>query len=852
MKSVRPLAIVVVCVFEFLVISLGHGQTNPLDRGALLAKADSLQRIGDIREARAVYDKLLWRDPKTIPAMLDTVVVRDTNRILPLIGRAKTYMTEGWWRKAMEDLETALEIDPKNLGVHYLAGICNCELGIPFIKGEPLAFRDKAKAHFEYVIRRDSMYEDVFNQYALVFFQEGNFNRAFELGQLQVELKPEGKKSYTGLFHMYRWYLAEESESAVKEYLSSQRKDIAWYHIGELARRKDRIGEAEKIFREMLSKSTLEIPRQPIQLSLAKILFKKKSDVEAEKLFWRAVEGATNVAELRFVYEDIKYIMSPFEVELFQKIDTNLTEQKSFYRVFWDSRNPNISATSNERMGEHYRRLAYAEENYECFIYRMADKPLSYYSSQSFRAWQELNKAGASSEVIVHDYRTYQIIDEPVIKNYATYALNREYDDRGYIYIRNGEPNTVQKTLAVSGAPKALSQLTSDADELEKKKSGKTEDTFKYIPPNLTWLYKAAGSSDKLIFEFMQISSFHNEWRLGLPFLEPTMLEERVALDPRYDEILRAWDKGKETWVLPKLKIATENTIKDFRTNVSVGLSTERHIPAETIENMDIAASLTTFLSVDDKTLVDVTYGVPLEYLAKKFGDSVRTAKIAITLQVRNRAGKLVWNDADTTKVKLSKDPQGSYVEFARITVPPDSYKVALQIQPVGLKSRGNWNANVRIRDYSKPGLAMSDIQFLLPAQGRGTLEVEGIRVMPSPFDMLTSNQILRTYVQVYGLSMDVARKTSCRIEYEFKRSGEEEGKGVVASVMGIFRSKKKTSLLVGFDRQETESMITQYMPFPMEQFEPGEYAFTVRVTDKRLNRIVERSRSVDISEATQ
>ncbi len=842
MKTVRLIVEVLLLVLAVIGSTSLFAQSERINSPATLTSADSLQRIGYIREARALYDKLLRRDPKTIRPMLDTSVVRDTDRIIPLIARAKTFMTEGWWGKGLDDLDGALELGRGNLEAHYNAGICNFELGIPFTKGEPLAFRDKAKAHFEYIISRDSLYEDVFNRYALMFFQEGNFNKAFELGQMQVKLKPEGKKSYAGLFHMYRWYLAEESESTIMDYLSSQQTDIARYHIGELARRKNRLDEAEKIFRGMLSKRNLEIPLQPIQLSLARVLFKRKMDVEAEKLFWQAVEGATNVGELRFVYEDVKYIMSPHEVELFQKIDTSLIEQKAFYRVFWDSRNPNISAASNERMGEHYRRLIHAEENYECFIYRKVDKPMYYYSSQ--RLTTEQSGGG------MQDTRTFQIIEEPVVTNYATYALNTEYDDRGYVYVRYGEANGIQKTIAQEPPAGAVQEGGTLTVPDPRKGDGGSRNNFTYMPPNLTWYYKGSNQTNKLIFEFMQISSFYNEWRLGLPLVERRILKDRVTFDPRYDEILRAWDSKQGTWDPSKLKVATENAVKDFRANVSVGLSTERHISAETIENMDIAASLTTFLNPDNKTLVDVTYGVSLDYLTKRFGDSVTTARIAIALQMRNLAGKLVWNDIDTAKVKLSNNSQSSYVEFARITVPPDSYRIALQLQPVGLKVRGSWNANIRIRDYSKPGLSMSDIQFLLPTQLRATMEVEGIQVMPSPFERLSSNQILRTYVQVYGLTMDITRKTSCNIGYEFKKTGQAEG--VVSSVLGIFKSKKKTSLLVNFDRQESESMITQYMPFPMEQFEPGDYTFTVRVTDKRSNKVVERTRSLEIFDKGQ
>jgi hypothetical protein len=386
-------------------------------------------------------------------------------------------------------------------------------------------------------------------------------------------------------------------------------------------------------------------------------------------------------------------------------------------------------------------------------------------------------------------------------------------------------------------------------DEMLRTISRRPEDTdpnnFKYVPPNLTWLYRGAERANKLIFEFVQISSYVNEWRLGSPILETNLLKDRVVLDPRYDELFRAWESGDKI----KIAFVSEKVLQESRVSTATVLTTERHIAAEKVEPMELATSLTSFRTDDDKTLVDITYGISLDDLTKGMRDSVNTTRLEVALQIHDSKGNVAWNSVDTNKVRPSREKEGTYVDFYRMSFPPDSYSVALQVRPLVSNSMGSWRTKVRIRDYSRPGLQMSDIQFLLPTERRGTMEVEGIKVMPSPFERYRSNQILRTYIQVYNLSMDVTRKTYCSIEYEFKRIGQESGKGVIASVISVFKSKKKSILTVNFERQESESMLTQYMPFPMEQFEPGEYIFKVRVTDKRLNRTVERTRNIEIQE---
>ena len=756
-----------------LAWSVLTGQTKSPFIDKTLADADSLERIGAAPDALLLYDGVLSRDPKNVTAHF---------------GAGRTYMTQGLWLSARDEFDAILEIKPNDLVAHYDAAVCNiqADMAHPFLRR-----RDKASKHLEYIIRQDSLYEDVFNQYALVFFQERDYTKAFELGRLQVKLKPDGAKSYVGLFKLYRMYLPMESESTVEEYLSSQPTDLARYELGEFMRRKGDLDRAENAFKEILKRASLDIPRQPVLLSLARVLYASGLDAEAERCFWEAVNGSTSVGQLRFVYEDLKYIMSPGEVRLFRSIEMNLEDQKSFYRVFWMNRNPDITAALNKRLGEHYRRLNYAEKNYECFIYHKVD--ILYqpeYLSQP---------------------REY--IGESVIVNYASYCLNTEYDDRGYVYIRYGEPDGIYRTPG--------------------------ED----IPPNLTWLYNPSRNNDKLIFEFHLISTPHNEWRMGLPILEKRILEDRLALDLRYYDLQQILSSGRKDL----LAVATEKTKEEFRASAAVALTTERHVSEEKIEDLAIAASTTTYRGSDKRSLLDLAIGIPLQPLSSLMTDSMQNVKLKIAVQVHDRSGRLQWSAVDTSHLSVIKNTQNTIAQFYRMSVLPDSYKVRLQVDPLGYKIRGIWTEDIRVEDFSKPGLMMSDIEFLLPSRGRSTMEVEGIRVMPSPFERIGSNQMLRTYLQIYNLTLGVTNRTDCSIVYEFKR--REQSEGLVGTVISIFKSRKKASLVTKLEAQGKESMLAQYMPFPLEQFEPGQYTLTVKVTDKRTDKNVERSRSIEIYE---
>ena len=61
--------------------------------------------------------------------------------------------------------------------------------------------------------------------------------------------------------------------------------------------------------------------------------------------------------------EEVPYIINTEERKQFLAL-ANDAERDSFIKAFWDVRNPDPSSGTNEYKEEHYRRLAYANQNY--------------------------------------------------------------------------------------------------------------------------------------------------------------------------------------------------------------------------------------------------------------------------------------------------------------------------------------------------------------------------------------------------------------------------------------------------------------------------------------------------------
>lgn len=65
----------------------------------------------------------------------------------------------------------------------------------------------------------------------------------------------------------------------------------------------------------------------------------------------------------KWLNEDVAYIITPEEKSVFQKLTTD-EERDRFIEQFWQRRDPDPRTPANEFKTEHYRRIAYANENF--------------------------------------------------------------------------------------------------------------------------------------------------------------------------------------------------------------------------------------------------------------------------------------------------------------------------------------------------------------------------------------------------------------------------------------------------------------------------------------------------------
>jgi hypothetical protein len=141
----------------------------------------------------------------------------------------------------------------------------------------------------------------------------------------------------------------------------------------------------------------------------ARLLFLEGREGEATAAFTEGLAAATTPADLAPYRRDLESLLGPEELTTLSLLD--VAAQVEAIRAFWETRDLTPFSPANERLAEHYRRLAEARRRY------LWKKPLS------------------------KEKTLGEGIDDLGRPSFVTRAEGRALDDRGTLYLLHGEPD---------------------------------------------------------------------------------------------------------------------------------------------------------------------------------------------------------------------------------------------------------------------------------------------------------------------------------------------------------------------------------------------------------------------------
>ncbi|MCX6143296.1 MAG: GWxTD domain-containing protein [Ignavibacteriales bacterium] len=668
----------------------------------LASRADSLLAAKQFAAAKDLYEQILDQNDSSVVA---------------LKGMGRIAFAEKSWSSAVSWFERASESVPNDLEARYYLGCAHGERGRDLYVFEMISSGfemissalgistnfEKAEEDFRWVTARDSSYRDAFYQLAIVYRYKHEYPNAITHALKQVEVTPDLRIAPLGLFRIYREAIGMAQGATPPERLLRPTSDYDKFFYADWQRRKGQPAEAEKSLLALLEKPGLIRPQIILQ-SLARLKASQKSDEDAEQYVLEAISLIQTMGDADLVFEDIKYIITDDELHRYQSL-TNPTEAKKFFAAFWAKRNPHAAANTNARIGEHCRRLAYAEEHFQQFGRKT-------YSQGSGDTW---------------------MLNFP-----ESYYLNEELNDKGLIYLHHGEPD---RKITTSSLP-----------------------NDRRMQPNESWLYQATGDYPEMLFDFVISTGAHvGEWRLVPIISDPAYWNDRADFSRKYSGLL--FDPQSETGIARNLAGATD----EGKSEVSTGLATERFSFGKNIKYFQSPISITCYRGSNGKTLMDLGYVIVPAEMTDGAVDSARTLKVDALCSLYDLSWKRTTSYQRSRVYALRGRGGNAIIEMFRVTVAPDSYFVAWEARPEGATIVASQKIKALIPDFSGRSLNISDIELayaIEPAKRKGEFNKGSLSVVPNPLRRSPIDRPLHLYFEAYNLSKDRNGRTKYTVEY--------------------------------------------------------------------------------------
>ncbi len=501
----------------------------------------------------------------------------------------------------------------------------------------------------------------------------------------------------------------------------------------------------------------------------------------------------------KWLKEDVVYIIADEELSVFGKLTTP-EEKEQFIEQFWRRRDTDLETGFNEFKEEHYRRIAYANEQFTSgtpgwktdrgMIYIIHGPPAEIENHAGGGHYvRPMDEGGGTTATYAFEkwrYRHIEGIGDDVILEF--------YD----------KTNTEEYRLAQTPFEKDMLLKFPGMGHTLAEDMGMTDRAHHpYLNPG--------NSSYRENYKFMGGYYDRN------PFL-------------RYEQYAR-------------IQAAPDLKYTELKQLVDVNIS---------FEILPVKIRLDYFNLNGQEFLVPITVEFPNHELSYVEADGVQTATIAIYGLITSIKGEVIqeFEDDVLSSFKVENLEAGrrktSLYQKIAILDRKVRYKVDLVVKDLQSGKTGVIRQAIVPPSHQEEELWASSVilsnvvQSLPDAPDQDEMFVLGdIRILPSATKRFYKQHRLNVYLQVYGVQLDqVTFEPSLQIKYQvLKKSGsvaefvDTEGQTIQYS------SPRRVVLIAGV---------------PIQDLEPGKYTVRVEVTDLISEQVVLSEENFELAEALQ
>lgn len=668
------------------------------------------------------------------------------------------------------------------------------------------------------------------------------------------------------------WYDREKQGIKVLRNLDKKQLNIPenLFQLAQLEYLQDNYPESVKI----LDSLQIKFPRFSkcrVNLLMAKNEIGLNNVDQFQKFYETALSNIKTKRDASAIFNDLSYIMNNSEYDELQK--TPLAKLPEFYGRFWLARDPNHATRINERMSEHYKRLAYARKNYR----RYTKNPEKYENVYAME----------------HPYALYNAQGTRLIKEaYFPKALppDRAIDDLGVIYIRHGDPDI--KVTSPSGIPTYVNQdIVNEkiqardmvvASSIFEDLGGDTTVSsfpgsydissrpvsglrvpraymgetlyspgyFNNLPMNISWKYYRRHNRPEMIFHFKKYLGVMGWMIEAIPYT----VADREILGAVYQQLGQESfsDQPNENMVTKFSNEIKETSEKDLET----GLTKETSNYTFPGKPLQVPLELLSFKFRQNNDLIELYYGLDGSEVALTEADSGNYIDLTKFVGIYDEKWNVVRNLKRDDKIKVNQTlkhwPKFAGVDVARFAIKPGKYHYEIQIKDNTSGKLGVFRGDIAIDDYWQNDLNLSDIILsgkIKPVTNQLKFRKEDISYSPHMFTPFHKGEMVGIYFEVYNLLLNNDLETNFRITSTLKPADKNNSPATIVS--GFFKSilgDSKGEVGTSYDYSGKNKDEKIYLNFEIGDKQSGNYQLIIETEDLNSGTKVTKSVNLAIS----
>ncbi|HEY3279020.1 MAG TPA: GWxTD domain-containing protein [Gemmatimonadales bacterium] len=527
-------------------------------------------------------------------------------------------------------------------------------------------------------------------------------------------------------------------------------------------------------------------------LELARTYYFAHRPGDGRRAYFAGARAATSAPALTLYRADLSWIADSAELAAFDGL-RDPEGRATWLGVFWSRRDVADARDDGERLAEHYRRWFYARRNFS----------------------------------LVSRHRHYDITE-------VYHAKQVEFDDRGVIYLRHGEPD--RRARFVCTDPEGANG--------------------EGCAPNESWLYLRGGAGGDLVFHFAARGDVQ-DYKLIESLVDALGFRRGVQAgmfsDAQVSELYASRDEFGPLYTrLGRSQNAAGPALAQDRAqgrrSITLGTTSDSYaqrfeLPLDLVTS-DFVAGAEGGEGGGPGQALHVLFAIPGDRLV---GDPDGGAGGGVLYPLRFRL--VVSDSADQPIQRLDT----LRVFTARQALRGDAFLAGQLVVPVP-PGRYRYRLLVTMRDGTAGDLVRRDSVAVSALDGRGFTVSDlvagrpgsqvmwlppGDTVWLSPLHRFPADSVVDLYYEVYGLARGATYHTVVRLD-------REGGRSLFGSIRRLFGGDRAPALLE-FDAASAGPVSRQHRAVVLRGVATGTYRFTLVITDPATGASVTRTRRFQV-----